>query len=552
MASPESANFRFLAAQHPLLDTLGAQAERFFVESPVFALIALRSFGEHLAQSVAARTGVPLVAGEDQRRLLDRLWELGPLRGQDAHQLFHALRRSGNRAVHEHQGDHGEALHQLKMCRKLAVWFHRDVAGQRGFQAGPFVPPTDPRQATAELVAALAEARSELARSREAADEAQRVAAEEARLRAAAEARAHERGEEVEAALALAQEVEARLGQLEADARQAVEEVAAEVAARPREELERLVQQAQAGGQDLELSEAETRRQIDEQLRLASWEADSAELRWSRGARPVKGRNLAIAEVPTSTGPADYVLYAGLVPLAVVEAKKRNKDVSAAIEQAKRYSRGYAWGAGEERAAGPWGEHQLPFLFSTNGRDFLRQHLQASGIWFLDARQATNHPRALEGWHRPEELLAMLAQDVEAALAALAAEPPDYLPLRDYQLEAIRAVERAVAAGQREVLLAMATGTGKTRTAIGLLYRLVKANRFTASLKARVTTLRLKDSRSTWTSSRVLNRSSCWRCGSRTVISLPACQVIPSRARRVVILSGDSKSTRCPSTTGGR
>ena len=59
----------------------------------------------------------------------------------------------------------------------------------------------------------------------------------------------------------------------------------------------------------MDLSEAETRRLIDKQLRDAGWEADSVEIRWSRGTRPVKGRNLAIAEWPTETGPADYVLF---------------------------------------------------------------------------------------------------------------------------------------------------------------------------------------------------------------------------------------------------
>ncbi|MBX3465531.1 MAG: type I restriction-modification system endonuclease [Planctomycetes bacterium] len=478
MGAPASANFRFLAARHPLLDTLGAQAERFFAEAPVVALISLRAFGEHLAQAVAAHTGVPCEPGLDQRRLLDRLWDEGPLQGQDVHRVFHDLRRAGNRAAHEHQGDHAEALHQLRMCRKLAVWFHRDVAGHQGFKPGPFVPPPDPRAATAELRAALDAARAELARSQEAATEARRVAEEEARLRAEAEARARERGDDLEATLALAQEVEARLAELEAKEREAVTRVAAEVAERPRAEVEQVVRQAQAGGQDLELSEAETRRQIDHQLRDAGWEADSDALRWSKGARPVRGRNLAIAEWPTASGPADYVLFAGLTPLGVVEAKKRNLDVSAAIEQAKRYSRGYEVKTDEQLLAGPWGDHKVPFLFSTNGRAFLRQHLQGSGIWFLDARRPTNHPRALEGWHRPDELLATLQQDVDAALAALRAQPPDYLDVRDYQLEAIKAVEQAIADGRREVLLAMATGTGKTRTAVGLLYRLVKAKRF--------------------------------------------------------------------------
>jgi type I restriction enzyme R subunit len=57
-------------------------------------------------------------------------------------------------------------------------------------------------------------------------------------------------------------------------------------------------------------------------------------------------------------------------------------------------------------------------------------------------------------------------------------EPTDYLRLRDYQVGAIKAVEGAIQKGQKAILVAAATGTGKTRTAIGLVYRLLKSNRF--------------------------------------------------------------------------
>ena len=57
-------------------------------------------------------------------------------------------------------------------------------------------------------------------------------------------------------------------------------------------------------------------------------------------------------------------------------------------------------------------------------------------------------------------------------------ETLEYLKLRPYQEDAILSVERAVEAGERNMLLAMATGTGKTRMAIGLIYRLIKHNRF--------------------------------------------------------------------------
>lgn len=120
----------------------------------------------------------------------------------------------------------------------------------------------------------------------------------------------------------------------------------------------------------------------------------------------------------------------------------------------------------------------MPFCFATNGRPFLRQIQTRSGVWFLDARRPTNLARPLEAWYTPDGLRELLARDAVAADKRLKDESPAFLPLRAYQLAAVRAVEGEVAAGRREMLVAMATGTGKTRTCIGLVYRLVKAGRF--------------------------------------------------------------------------
>lgn len=46
----------------------------------------------------------------------------------------------------------------------------------------------------------------------------------------------------------------------------------------------------------------------------------------------------------------------------------------------------------------------MPLIFTTNGRPFLRQVAEASGVWFLDARSPTNQPRPLESWYTPEGL----------------------------------------------------------------------------------------------------------------------------------------------------
>lgn len=238
-------------------------------------------------------------------------------------------------------------------------------------------------------------------------------------------------------------------------------------------------------------SEAQTRQTIDAQLRQAGWEADTVNLRYGKGTRPERGRNLAIAEYPTDEGPADYVLFAGLMPIAVVEAKRSNVDVSAALQQAKRYSRGFILDAGMQSfdfaqhrpfdfAQGErWGEFHIPFAFSTNGRPRFPQLETQSGIWFCDLRRPDNLSRALDGWYTPDGLVTLLKRDEAEAHKQLDNEPLEFgFPLRYYQRDAVREVEKKIAEGGRSMLIAMATGTGKTKTCIALIYRLLKAKRF--------------------------------------------------------------------------
>lgn len=164
--------------------------------------------------------------------------------------------------------------------------------------------------------------------------------------------------------------------------------------------------------------------------------------------------------------------------IGVVEAKKWAKQVGSDVMQAKRYARDVEIKGEECFIGGPWNLYKVPFMFSTNGRPYLKQLEDKSGVWFLDGREPTNHPRPLHAWYSPEELEELLKQDIVSANKKLAVEPFDYLGLRDYQEAAVRKVEGALLDNQQNILLAMATGTGKTRTAIGLIYRLIKSDRF--------------------------------------------------------------------------
>ncbi|HEY9640859.1 MAG TPA: type I restriction-modification system endonuclease, partial [Coleofasciculaceae cyanobacterium] len=464
-----SANFGFLKAHDPQLVRLGALAEKYFADDPNTCLIKLRQFGEVLAQIVAANVGLYTSTTEKQVDLLHRLSDRGVIKG-DVERLFHELRKSGNDATHGQFGSQRAALSGLKYARFLGIWFHRAFGGEtaedrlrlRTFDPGPFVPPPDPILETEALRDELERLRAEFQATQSTAQSAQAALEQEAQRRLSAE----ELAKEVEAKN---QELLDHLANLQATA-----------ASTPRQAIQQTIAQAQAAEQTVELDERETRRLIDAQLRAADWEVDSEELTYGKGVRPQKGRNLAIAEWPTDSGPADYALFVGLQVVAIAEAKRQSKDVSDDIDQAMRYSRGYQIKGNEILPEGsPWGEFKVPFVFSTNGREFLQQLRTKSGIWFRDVRRSTNLRRPLRTWYSPQGLIDTLNQDIEQAHERLKQESFTYnFGLRDYQIRAIQAVEQALESDRQALLVAMATGTGKTKTCIALVYRLLKTKRF--------------------------------------------------------------------------
>lgn len=482
-----SQNFSHLSVFDAQLVRLSSLAERYFSDDPVTTLIKLRQFGELLAQMLAAKLGV-YEAGITQAELLKKLKQEAILNKQLA-DAFHYLRIKGNAATHEHQGTHQDALSALKMAHQLGVWFQRSFGTDKGFNTGVFVPPQNPDTLSAELQQELEILRQSL---KESLTEKERVAAEAKTREQAllsAQQKAEKEAEEKTFWEQVAQETELAKQAIEAELK-ALQQQAEKI---PTAQVVQAIQLAQSLGNQFTLDEAATRALIDQQLRDRGWDADSNILRYSEGTRPSKGRNIAIAEWPTASGPADYALFAGMQCVGLVEAKKQNKNVSSVIDQAERYSRGFALENGIESPNAPWldgqsetlspdckkGSFQVPFVFSTNGRPYLKQLEEESGIWFRDVRKPINHRRALVDWYTPQGLLELLEMDAEKAHAELKTQPFDFgFVLRPYQQKAIQAVEIGLETQRREMLVAMATGTGKTKLAIAMLYRLLSAKRF--------------------------------------------------------------------------
>lgn len=469
-----SNNFAFMRVYETQFDRLGALAERYFSDDPNTCLIKLRQLAELLAQEVAARNGLFTSTEEPQSGLLRRL-KVERVVPPSVMDLFHQVRIAGNRATHDGTDDHGLALTTLKITHQLAVWFHRSFGRKEAFNPGAFVPPSPPEDSTAPLKEELARLRSALDETRSEAEHIRQAANKERMVRESAEDRAKREAADRAIWEELAQDAEAARSELAAQL-QKLQAAAAAASAHQKAETIALIEKAASA---ITLDEASTRAIIDRQLRERGWEADSVNIRHANGTRPAKGRAIAIAEWPTKSGPADYALFVDTHLMGVVEAKRLIKNVSAAVDQAERYSRDFRFVGGAEPAGGPWGEFSAPFVFSANGRPYLKQIETESGIWFRDARLASNLRRALNDWFRPEELLSMLEVEKDKAQDTLQTRPFDFgFQLRPYQKAAIQAVEKALATERREMLVAMATGTGKTKLAIAMLYRLLATKRF--------------------------------------------------------------------------
>ncbi len=466
-------NFAFLERWEPQLFRLGALAERYFSDDPNTCHIKLRQYSELMGQLTAARFGLAPQIGESQSDLLRRLkFDQGFPR--EVGELFHALRMSGNRAAHDQLDDHAGALTSLKVARQLGVWFVRTFHDQK-LASGPFTPPPNPDHASQALRVELERLGLELEGSRTEADRLREASLAAEREGQSATEQAQRERLDRETWEALAEDSEAARADLAQQLNAARALATAKDAPGPRA----IAALAQEAADKINLDEVDTRALIDQQLRAAGWEADTRAMRFALGARPVKGVNRAIAEWPTASGPVDYALFCGSTLMATVEAKRRNRNVMEVLRQAERYARDIHRHDTQLADGGPWDGFQAPFAFSTNGRPYLKQIAALSGIWRRDLREADNPAEVISGWPTPRGLIERLAVDKRASAATLASEPFDFgFHIRSYQKDAIEAVEAALAEDKRAMLIAMATGTGKTKLAIAMLYRLIAAKRF--------------------------------------------------------------------------
>tara|TARA_R110001583_G_scaffold193470_1_gene362045 strand:- start:7105 stop:9882 length:2778 start_codon:yes stop_codon:yes gene_type:complete len=193
------------------------------------------------------------------------------------------------------------------------------------------------------------------------------------------------------------------------------------------------------------------RNNIDQKLEQAGWQVQNY-----RDINLGAGLGVAVREHPTDTGPADYLLYVNRKPVGVIEAKKDQTILTIAELQTSRYANSqFKW----SKEAKP-----VAFLFEATGLI----------IRFTDLRDPAPRSREVFHFFKPETLRQWYSQpestryQLHNNMPALAADG-----LRDCQIAAINGLEKSLADNRPRSLIHMATGAGKTFTAINAAYRLL-------------------------------------------------------------------------------
>jgi type I restriction enzyme, R subunit len=425
-----SSNFSFLEREFPILFNIASSAEYNLYSDPAISLIKLRSFLEKITDFIFETHDFEKPYDNSLHNRIRIIEDEGVL-PLNISSLAHNIRHRGNAAAHEMKGTVEDAKTILFSAFKFGKWFYETYSEQNeDISALKFSLPKDldARHALSELEKNYSE-------------------------------------------------LEKRFNDLLAAKEKQI------LAPGEKEEIRT---RAEKSAKKIDLDEAETRELIDSQLRTAGWDVDSGILNYKlHKTLPQKGRNMAIAEWPAGEKWADYALFVGMELYGIVEAKRYAQDISTDLRQSKIYAERV-----EEKSnmklVGKWKTYSVPFLFSTNGRPYLEQIKTKSGIWFLDVRNIENTARPLQAWFSPKGLQDLLSQNIQEANEKLLKNDKDFLStksglgLREYQIKAIDKVEEAIVSekDRKRVLLAMATGTGKTRTIMGLCYRLIQTNRF--------------------------------------------------------------------------
>ena len=198
--------------------------------------------------------------------------------------------------------------------------------------------------------------------------------------------------------------------------------------------------------------EQQARVLIDQHLRDAGWIVQDP-----NAINLGEGNGIAVREFPLKTGYADYMLYADGKAIGVVEAKPKGYPLTGVETQSSKYKSGLPKDLPHYRLP-------LPFAYETTG-EVTR---------FTNTLEPDARSREVFSFHRPEELIRLATKD-EQLRALLREMPPlDTGNLWRVQIGSITNLEKSLAENRPRALIQMATGSGKTYTAVNACYRLIK------------------------------------------------------------------------------
>ena len=197
--------------------------------------------------------------------------------------------------------------------------------------------------------------------------------------------------------------------------------------------------------------EVQARLSIDEKLKLAGWRVQT----WPQ-VNLGESLGVAVREYPTDSGPADYLLFVNRLAVGVIEAKKDETILSQVEEQTLRYATSKIKFRKEETP--------LSFLFEATSQV----------IHFTDLRDPAPRSRELFHFFKPETLQAWSKQEHSLRYRLKNNMPElENATLRACQVSAITGLEKSLSENRPRSLIHMATGAGKTFTAINAVYRLL-------------------------------------------------------------------------------
>ena len=199
--------------------------------------------------------------------------------------------------------------------------------------------------------------------------------------------------------------------------------------------------------------EEQARQHIDERLTQAGWVLQDL-----RQVNPFASLGVAVREYPTSTGPVDYALFVEGKPVGVIEAKK--DDLGESITVVEGQSGRYARSTFKYIRS----EYKIRFAYEATGK--LTR--------FTDYNDVKYRSRRVFSFHRPETLLALLSTGDTIRNNMKHFPPLDTAGFRKCQITAIQNLDASFADNRPKALVQMATGAGKTFTAITAVYRLLK------------------------------------------------------------------------------